>query len=316
MGIRIEALAETAGCTLGARVFGVDVRALDETEWRAVHAAFLEYGLLLFADQALSAAEQADFASRFGTIEVLVEDMTTIPLSNKALAGGTLETDTFQMQLLRGNEGWHTDSSYMPLAAKASVLSAQVVPDAGGETEWADARAAYDALDPAPDLEVLHRPAQRLAAGPEGVQRHVDARVPKGGPAQPGAARDDRAHRALHAVRAQARVQVDGLAQQRELVPLEHAEPRRALQPDGERDDELAAQRAVGRERRRARRAVLGERGGRHRLGRHRHAAQRATQKAHLHPRARFAALPDSAHGRAHADSVHSLVWPLCTVSR
>ncbi len=149
MGIRIEALAETAGCTLGARVFGVDVRSLDETEWRAVHAAFLEYGLLLFADQALSAAEQADFASRFGTIEVLVQDMTTIPLSNKALAGGTLETDTFQMQLLRGNEGWHTDSSYMPLAAKASVLSAQVVPDAGGETEWADARAAYDALDPA-----------------------------------------------------------------------------------------------------------------------------------------------------------------------
>ncbi len=41
MGIRIEALAETAGCTLGARVFGVDVRALDETEWRAVHDAYL-----------------------------------------------------------------------------------------------------------------------------------------------------------------------------------------------------------------------------------------------------------------------------------
>ena len=50
---------------------------------------------------------------------------------------------------LRGNEGWHTDSSYMPLAAKASVLSAQVVPSAGGETEWADMRAAYDALDEA-----------------------------------------------------------------------------------------------------------------------------------------------------------------------
>jgi alpha-ketoglutarate-dependent taurine dioxygenase len=45
------------------------------------------------------------------------------------------------------NEGWHTDSSYMPLAAKASILSAHVVPSAGGQTEWADMRAAYDALD-------------------------------------------------------------------------------------------------------------------------------------------------------------------------
>ena len=50
---------------------------------------------------------------------------------------------------MRGNEGWHTDSSYMPLAAKASVLSAQVVPTVDGETEWADMRAAYDALDEA-----------------------------------------------------------------------------------------------------------------------------------------------------------------------
>jgi hypothetical protein len=53
------------------------------------------------------------------------------------------------MQVMRGNEGWHTDSSYMPLSAKASVLSAHVVPPAGGETEWADMRAAFEALDDA-----------------------------------------------------------------------------------------------------------------------------------------------------------------------
>ena len=55
--------------------------------------------------------------------------------------------DTFRMKLLAGNEGWHTDSSYMPLSAKASVLSARVVPSSGGQTQWADPRAAYDALD-------------------------------------------------------------------------------------------------------------------------------------------------------------------------
>jgi alpha-ketoglutarate-dependent taurine dioxygenase len=58
-----------------------------------------------------------------------------------------MKDDEFGMQLMRGNEGWHTDSSYMPLAAKASILSAHVVPLAGGQTEWADMRAAYDALD-------------------------------------------------------------------------------------------------------------------------------------------------------------------------
>ena len=53
------------------------------------------------------------------------------------------------MRLFRGNEGWHTDSSFQPVSAKASILSARKVPSQGGETEWADMRAAYDALDAA-----------------------------------------------------------------------------------------------------------------------------------------------------------------------
>ena len=51
--------------------------------------------------------------------------------------------------MLKGNEGWHTDSTYMPLAAKAGMLMALVVPPEGGETEFADMRAAYDELDDA-----------------------------------------------------------------------------------------------------------------------------------------------------------------------
>ena len=50
-------------------------------------------------------------------------------------------------RLLRGNEGWHTDSTYMPLAAKAGMLAALVVPPENGETEFADMRAAWDELD-------------------------------------------------------------------------------------------------------------------------------------------------------------------------
>ncbi|MYK29909.1 MAG: TauD/TfdA family dioxygenase, partial [Gammaproteobacteria bacterium] len=63
--------------------------------------------------------------------------------------GSLLADSEHQMQVLIGNEGWHTDSSYMPISAKASILSAHVLPRAGGETEWADMRAAYQALDDA-----------------------------------------------------------------------------------------------------------------------------------------------------------------------
>ena len=57
-------------------------------------------------------------------------------ISNQKPDGTVLKEDEHRYKSLRGNEGWHTDSSYMPLAAKASVLSAQVMPSADGETEW------------------------------------------------------------------------------------------------------------------------------------------------------------------------------------
>ncbi|MGE0486894.1 MAG: TauD/TfdA dioxygenase family protein [Gammaproteobacteria bacterium] len=139
---------EPTSATLGATVRGVDLTALNEASWAAILQAFHDHALLIFPAQHLSATAQADFGRRFGAIEVLVQNLDTIPISNRGgLDGAPLADDSFHMQLLRGNEGWHTDSSYMPLAAKASVLSAQVVPSAGGETEWADMRAAYDALD-------------------------------------------------------------------------------------------------------------------------------------------------------------------------
>ena len=140
---------EPTTATVGATVTGVRLAALDDATWRAIEDAFHTHALLVFPGQHLSADEQLAFARRFGDIEILAEGMTTIPLSNKAESGELLAPDSERMKLLRGNEGWHTDSSYMPLAAKASVLSAHVLPSHGGETEWADARAAYDALDAA-----------------------------------------------------------------------------------------------------------------------------------------------------------------------
>ncbi len=136
--------------TLGAVVTNVDLADLDDDTWQEIHAAFLEHGLLVFPGQNLDEESQGAFALRFGNIEKLSprQDRPTVKFSNKKADGSIAKTGDEQYKLLKGNEGWHTDSTYMPLAAKAGMLMALVVPPEGGETEFADMRAAYEALDP------------------------------------------------------------------------------------------------------------------------------------------------------------------------
>ena len=134
--------------TLGAVVTDVDLAQLDDATWEEIHAAFLTYGVLIFPGQNLTEEAQGAFALRFGNIEKLTpkQDKPTVQFSNQKPDGTTAQPSDPGYPLMRGNEGWHTDSTYMPLAAKAAMLMALVVPPEGGETEFADMRAAYDAL--------------------------------------------------------------------------------------------------------------------------------------------------------------------------
>jgi len=141
-----EVVIEELPATLGATVRGVRLAALDEANWRVIEDAFHRHAVLIFPGQFLSDDEQLAFGRRFGQLE---RGLTLAPISNMTPEGQVRPPDGAVMQMLRGNEGWHTDSSYMPLSAKASMLSAHVVPQSGGETEWADMRAAYDSLDQA-----------------------------------------------------------------------------------------------------------------------------------------------------------------------
>ena len=135
--------------TLGATITDIDLARLDEVTWKCVEDAFHEYALLIFPGQDLSTDAQIGFACRFGEIELLRPDADdkAVSVSNQKDDGSLYQPEEYRYQILRGNEGWHTDSSYMPLAAKASILSAQDIPESGGGTEWADMRAAYEALD-------------------------------------------------------------------------------------------------------------------------------------------------------------------------
>ncbi len=147
--------------TLGAVVTGLELARMDTPTWKAVEQAFHDHAVLVFPGQHLTEEDQVAFAHRFGDIEILAPnpEQKAVAISNQKPDGSILGADEHRYKSLRGNEGWHTDSSYMPLSAKASVLSAQVVPSTAGETEWADMRAAYDALDEAT------RAAYRVALG-------------------------------------------------------------------------------------------------------------------------------------------------------
>jgi len=142
--------------TLGAVVTDVDLADLDDTSWSEIHQAFLRYGVLIFPDQHLSEAAQGEFALRFGDTEKLSpkQSRPTITFTNQKPDGSLASAADQQYRILKGNEGWHTDSTYMPLASKAAMLAALVIPPEGGETEFADMRAAWDALDEQTQLKL------------------------------------------------------------------------------------------------------------------------------------------------------------------
>ena len=132
--------------TFGAVVTGVKLVDLDDAGWRDLHAAWLDYALLVFPDQHLKRDQQITFARRFGPLEF---EMAAI---SNVRSNGTLRVEKDNddvMKILKGNMGWHADSTYMPVQAKGAVFSAEVVPSIGGQTGFADMRAAYDALDDA-----------------------------------------------------------------------------------------------------------------------------------------------------------------------
>src|SRR4026208_882010 len=149
--------------TLGAVGSRLALAQMDASTWKIVEQAFHEHAVLVFPGQNLTADEQVAFANRFGDIELLAPDpeQKAVAISNQKPDGSVMGAGCQRFNPLRGNEGWHTDSSYRPLAAKASVLSAQVVPSADGETEWADMRAAYDALEEAARRRIPGRAARR-----------------------------------------------------------------------------------------------------------------------------------------------------------
>jgi alpha-ketoglutarate-dependent 2,4-dichlorophenoxyacetate dioxygenase len=141
--------------------FGVEVRGIglidvasSDSVYRATRAALEEHSVLLFRNQDVTDDLQAAFSRAFGPLERVkigsVGTGTFYSRLHNIAADGTLVPDTHQQALTaRANQLWHTDSSFKATPALASVLSARIVPDHGGETEFASTRQAWSRLLPA-----------------------------------------------------------------------------------------------------------------------------------------------------------------------
>jgi alpha-ketoglutarate-dependent 2,4-dichlorophenoxyacetate dioxygenase len=147
-------------------VSGVDLRQLlTAEEAAAIEAGMDRYAVLVFHDQDITDEQQLAFSRNFGAIERAVggnvtrdedrrlsfdmADISNLDKDNKVMA-----RDDRRRMFNLGNELWHSDSSYRVIPAKFSLLSARAIPDAGGNTELADMRAAYDALDDGTKAEI------------------------------------------------------------------------------------------------------------------------------------------------------------------
>lgn len=136
-----------AGKVFGAVVTEVDLRDLTDAEFEQLHAAYLEHGFLLFPGQFLTEEDSVAFGERFGELEFGGQAMANQKKHEDGTFGDVFDLQSQLMRTNVGNEGWHTDSTYKPIASKAAMLSAVVVPDEGGGTGLADLRAGYDTLD-------------------------------------------------------------------------------------------------------------------------------------------------------------------------
>ena len=151
--------ADASRPDFGGVVTGVDLRQPLRPEDRArIEQAIDHYAVLAFPAQDITNEQQLAFTREFGELEPFFSvpgdnvQLGRIPVeindvSNLDRDGRPLPRDDRQRLFQLGNLLWHSDSSYKAVPAKFSFLLARAIPDRGGDTEFADMRAAWDALD-------------------------------------------------------------------------------------------------------------------------------------------------------------------------
>jgi alpha-ketoglutarate-dependent 2,4-dichlorophenoxyacetate dioxygenase len=142
----------------GGVASGIDItQPLSRDQAAEIEKGMDQFGVMVFHDQRFTDETQMAFSRNFGELELAshnlretkeqrlgahINDISNLDANNNVLA-----RDNRRRLFSLGTRLWHSDSSFKVVPAKYSLLSARVIPSAGGNTEFADMRAAYDALD-------------------------------------------------------------------------------------------------------------------------------------------------------------------------
>ena len=135
----MEAIPQSS--TLGAEILGVDLSAeLSDSQIETINQAFLEYQVIYFRNQHLTPDQYCNFASRFGPLKeyMFAEGVDGHPYITEIIKTES-ETESF-------GSFWHSDSVYLEIPPKITMLYARQVPARGGDTLFADVYAAFDGL--------------------------------------------------------------------------------------------------------------------------------------------------------------------------
>jgi len=143
-------------------ISGIDLReTMTPEQVAAIVEGMDKFAVLVFHDQKIDDAQQLAFSRNFGTLELANADIRrdddrrlapeVADISNLGKGNGIMSREDRRRLFSLGNMLWHSDSSFKPTPAKYSLLHARILPKPGpmgaGNTEFADMRAAYDALD-------------------------------------------------------------------------------------------------------------------------------------------------------------------------
>src|SRR5258707_5697881 len=154
------------GDALGAEFRGIDLaQPLDDATFAAIDRAYNEHGVIFFRDQRLTPPQQVAFTGRFGEIEFnIFGERWSVPGSPEIVIVSNVTEAGQPIGVQRAGENWHSDMCYAPRPPRGTMLYALEIPDlfglSLGDTEFASAAAAWDALPEQLRQRVAGRPAR------------------------------------------------------------------------------------------------------------------------------------------------------------
>ena len=143
MGVTVRPLSDA----LGAEILGADLAApLGDGAFAAIERALIDHKVLAIRGQELTPAGHVAFAARFGEVAVHENAQFMLDDQPEILVLSNDRRDGRPVGVIDAGDAWHSDFSYRPVPSLTTILFALRIPESGGDTEFADMVAAYDAL--------------------------------------------------------------------------------------------------------------------------------------------------------------------------